>query len=693
VAAHLRRNRASQFAVAMIVVMQVAAILFSSGVRREAEVTFDLENADVQAELTLVRVDPDSRKEIPWFTNKVFSRSVPLAKTLPPGRYLATVSARAHQPLERTQVEVTFDGPNQVHFRLERRTRGLTFLDLVPPLSEDQLTCRYQGQSLRPLALALPVGEKSNLVLEATGYAPRTLQVQVPDGDGPFEYVDRVELNRLVPRDRLISVSIHPEAASTSAQVLLDGTPQAAFSFRAGVGKHRLIARADGYREVHRDLELAPGEEPLAVDLSLSRPSRVVKVRCNPGVQVALRPHGRKELPQRLRDGDELEFEVGQRLVLRVEDAAVPVPPLERDVTVEPGAGPQTLDLAVGEQDRLRLSGLPYNLRRQRGGWFCRGFEPTLYQALLREKLPAAVGPRDQHQLQPADPSGRAEAFESPGTALARYNLSRNHADKIKGNLKSFEHLPKQSKVYLGVFYISEVPVTWGHWCGVMGEEDLAPEARADVGRFLRAHRDEPAVGISFVRWWEFCRRLTDQHRDRDLLGANWSFSPPTAAEYEYVLKGGPSDADEGAAAAPIHDSRLTSWLAVEHNLVASGSRQRSRTVWDPSLMTNRLGVRVGLVASWTMDEVDQDYRWIAGPGHHTHPNQPRYLPWPADLLSPTDFGLPNERRFLLHDTEGYWPWQKRTRPIHVPSEADVGLYLVLRPTSERSTLQAALKP
>jgi hypothetical protein len=251
--------------------------------------------------------------------------------------------------------------------------------------------------------------------------------------------------------------------------------------------------------------------------------------------------------------------------------------------------------------------------------------------------------------------------------------------------------------VNLAPFYVAEVPVTWGHWIQVMGDTDLPGHARNDVPRFLRAHGEEAATRIGFNRWREFCRRLTDSMRGAAQIGSDWEFTPPTAVEFEYLLKGGLSEADDnplfqlpgnGAlnqkGLADLVKQRYEAWRAVEYNLDVLRNRQHPVSVWHRDLLPNRLKIRLGLVATWTSDGDKGGRQTIAGPSFWTRPNQPKRVDWDKAWPEPWELGLPNYRRFILHDLKGYWPWIKTSYSAAIPSQDQVGLYLVLRESSGR---------
>jgi hypothetical protein len=162
--------------------------------------------------------------------------------------------------------------------------------------------------------------------------------------------------------------------------------------------------------------------------------------------------------------------------------------------------------------------------------------------------------------------------------------------------------------------------------------------------------------------------------------------------EIEYLLKGGLSEANAdgrfmapGLGNVPERDREdlikkcVNTWLTVEHNLEAQRGRRRRLSVWDANLLTNQLGVRLGLVATWTTDPADAGGHTIAGPSFTTRPNQPSVLKWKEDWPPPVLLHLPNQRRFVLHDINGYWPWSNTNHSTEVTPEDNVGMYLVLR--------------
>jgi hypothetical protein len=42
-------------------------------------------------------------------------------------------------------------------------------------------------------------------------------------------------------------------------------------------------------------------------------------------------------------------------------------------------------------------------------------------------------------------------------------------------------------------------------------------------------------------------------------------------------------------------------------------------------------------------------------------------------------FHLPNQRKFVLHDINGYWPWSHTYHSTEITPDDHVGMYLVLR--------------
>jgi len=123
----------------------------------------------------------------------------------------------------------------------------------------------------------------------------------------------------------------------------------------------------------------------------------------------------------------------------------------------------------------------------------------------------------------------------------------------------------------------------------------------------------------------------------------------------------------------------------VEHNIDAQRSRRRRLDVWDANLLTNQLGIRMGLVATWTTDPADAGGHTIAGPSFMTHPNQPAVLKWKEEWPQPVQFHLPNKRKFVLHDINGYWPWSRTNHSTESNPDDHVGMYLVLRSCKARN--------
>jgi hypothetical protein len=406
-------------------------------------------------------------------------------------------------------------------------------------------------------------------------------------------------------------------------------------------------------------------------------------------------------------------------------------------VTVQPGEGAQVIDMPIDEPASLQLSTIPYRLRRQAGGWFHSGFESAVYQKLLRHKLPNFPVGAENNQPPPASivaPALQPLSFNlaapaplplqagivAPSPLLLRAGIvapsplalqasiaaasaqsdvlldeaTAQGKRRIEKNRREFnKHVTiRQNNKFVDSFYVSEVPVTWRHWVEVMGDADLPAGARENVKRFLREHQDEPATGIGFGRCAEFCRRLTEEVRSSGQIGPDWEFTLPRAVEVEYLLKGGLSEANTdgrflapGQGDVPKRDLEdltkmcVNSWLTVEHNLEAQSGRRRRRTVWDADLLTNQVGIRLGLVASWTTDPSDAGGHTIAGPSFTTRPNHPSVLKWKEDWPPPVQFQLPNQRKFVLHDINGYWPWSNTNHSTESTPEDCVGMYLVLR--------------
>jgi serine/threonine protein kinase len=715
--AHWRQNRLTQIAVTIVALIFAFLVLFPYHSGYGVQALFELENPKVRAQLTLSHVDRETRRVIFDLTNVELSQTEPLTKVLSPGPYQATVRAPEHRTLERELV-VASRQENRNVLRLERKTRRLRIQNLDSSLPRDRIRVECQGTESALADLRVPVGVPSELTLKAPGYREYDFTITPDDGDGPFPV--RVDPSREVQSEREVIVQTTPEGVP--AQILVDGDRQAKARFTTTVGLHTFRAQAEGYLEDSQKIAVPEGPGPWPVQLRLSRPTRLVRIRTHHDAVVALRPHGRPQLA--VRDGDEREFDVGQRLIVQARLAGLAVEP-DRDVTVQAGEGAQVIEMPVDQPASLQLATFPYRLRRQRGGWFHSGFESAVYRELLRHKLPNfPVGFEDTKPppasivapaLRPLSFSLAAQAplplqagMVAPASLPLQAGIIASAAQsqvlldeattqgkwKIERNRHKFNRrvMIRQNNKFVDSFYVSEVPVTWRHWVEVMGDADLPARARENVKRFLYEHQDEPASGIGFSRCSEFCRRLTEENRSSGQIGPDWEFTLPRAVEIEYLLKDSLSEANAdghflapGSGNVPKRDREdlikkcVNSWLSVEHNLEAQRGRRRRLAVWDANLLTNQLGIRMGLVATWTTDHADAGGYSIAGPSFTTHPNEPAVLKWKEDWPPPAQFHLPNQRKFVLHDINGYWPWSNTNHSAEITPEDHVGMYLVLR--------------
>lgn len=690
---HLARNRATQFTLGMIVVMTAVFILFGVPRPAEAEVTFRLDNREVkEGRLTVIRVEDGDGGERIWYEAEPFAPDFPLRKMLPPGRYRVEAHAKGYQSARIDGQEVSMARPNLVRIKLEPATRkGIRFPNRAADLTEEHLRISHDGRTAALADVELPVNTTVKLIVEAEGYLSTELEVNVPEGNGPFDVLERLELERRRAPDRWVSVRVTP--ASAAATISMDGRPLSQSDFRTSLGSHVFAAQAPGYRESRQEVLVDPSDMPLTVALSLSRPTRRLRIETGPGVSVRLRPHGQAELPRPLSSGEEIELDVGLRLVARAERDGMPVPP-ERDLTIEAGPEdvPQSLAIATGEAPTLQLARLPFPLRRQSGGSMRLGIDKNTYEQILDRKLPAGwrAGQGGPLLSLVAGPSSLEQStlgypLLQGGELYQRQDIqeweARVHgAFRVLANRRTFQKrfAKPEPKTRIGLFYIAEVPVPWSHWVEVMDESDLPAAARRDLRRFLREHGDEPAGGIRFTRWDEFCRRLTEHYRAAGQIGLDWSFSPPTAAEFESVMKGGIT---------PQATNGVEAWLQVEQNLEVLSGRRAAPSVWEPDLIPNAAGVRLGLASTWTTDAPlnASGRRKVVGPSPRSRPNTPKLLKWKPNWPSPREFHLPDARHFLLHDVEGegFWPWRSDDAPVDLPSAPEVGLYVVLRPTVE----------
>src|SRR5262249_7632332 len=293
-----------------------------------------------------------------------------------PGPYQATVRAPEHRPLE-CELIVASRQANRNVLRLERKTRRLRIQNLDPSLPRDRIRVEYQGTETALPALKGPVGVPSELTLRAPGYREYDFTVTPVDGDGPFPV--RVDLSREVQSEREVIVQTTPEGVP--AQILVDGDRQANARFKTTLGLHTFRAQSEGYLEDNQKITVPEGPGPWLVQLRLSRPTRLVRIQTGHDAVVTLRPHGRPQLA--VRDGDEREFDVGQRLIVRARLAGLAVGP-DRDVTVQAGEGAQVIDMPVDEPASLQVSTIPYRLRRQARGWFRPGFHAAGFLEVLR---------------------------------------------------------------------------------------------------------------------------------------------------------------------------------------------------------------------------------------------------------------------------------------------------------------------
>src|SRR5262249_59807428 len=167
---------------------------------------------------------------------------------------------------------------------------GVQNLDSSLPRGRIRVEC--QGTESALADLRVPVGVPSELTLKAPGYREYDFTITPDDGDGPFPV--RVELSREVLSEREVIVQTTPEGVP--AQILVDGDRQANARFKTTLGLHTFRAQSEGYREDNRKITVPEGPGPWLVQLRLSRPTRLVRIRTGHAAVVTLRPHGRPQL-------------------------------------------------------------------------------------------------------------------------------------------------------------------------------------------------------------------------------------------------------------------------------------------------------------------------------------------------------------------------------------------------------------
>lgn len=84
-------------------------------------------------------------------------------------------------------------------------------------------------------------------------------------------------------------------------------------------------------------------------------------------------------------------------------------------------------------------------------------------------------------------------------------------------------------------FWMGKYEVTQGQWKRIVG----AFPGKQPVGE----GNDFPVVEVHYAEAQEFCRRLTDQARNRRQLPEGWEFRLPTEAQWEYACRAGTTTA------------------------------------------------------------------------------------------------------------------------------------------------------
>jgi sulfatase modifying factor 1 len=82
-------------------------------------------------------------------------------------------------------------------------------------------------------------------------------------------------------------------------------------------------------------------------------------------------------------------------------------------------------------------------------------------------------------------------------------------------------------------FWLGKHEVTQDQWVQVMGTKPWTGET------YVKEGTDYPATYVSWDDTMEFCRKLTDQERRAGRLAADWQYTLPTEAQWEYACRAG----------------------------------------------------------------------------------------------------------------------------------------------------------
>jgi len=132
-------------------------------------------------------------------------------------------------------------------------------------------------------------------------------------------------------------------------------------------------------------------------------------------------------------------------------------------------------------------------------------------------------------ELQAREREGRPRALKlvwiDPGEFLMGSPASEE--ERLENELKHPVRITER-------FGIGKYPVTQAEYEAVMGK---------NPSHFSKVGPDAPVESVSWDDAMEFCRRLTQQHRESDELPRGYEYTLPTEAQWEYACRAGSTTA------------------------------------------------------------------------------------------------------------------------------------------------------